>query len=275
MYNVHPMIVWPAFKLQQELQAVTLGVDEWYVIQTRLETGRRLAKYVATHNGEMPPLPWWQWLLWCGCDCRYRKYDIPMVDLDKKVAVLAEEALRVATQGPTYTDPTADDAPSPELVDGALPGPDALASGGVHRDGGNAATSGSDGARAVPVPVGAGTGIAAVTPTGKQARVGPGPTTGSTASKASDGHTTAAAATAARPPAVSNSSGAGPGGRPGPEAAGPKRHRKAPRQSFAAMAAGIGTGIGAAAPVVPDGDDGGGAMAAGHASRAAPHRVHV
>lgn len=50
-----PMILFPAFRLQDRMQKLSLGERTWLKIMENNHRGRRIEEYKATHSGKMPP----------------------------------------------------------------------------------------------------------------------------------------------------------------------------------------------------------------------------
>jgi hypothetical protein len=52
-----PMLLYPAFQLQDAMQKHTLGEARWTEVLRDREEGKRVLEYVRSHGGEMPPEP--------------------------------------------------------------------------------------------------------------------------------------------------------------------------------------------------------------------------
>jgi hypothetical protein len=50
-----PMILFPAFRLQDRMQKLTLGEGAWLKIMEYVHKHKKIEEYKATHGGKMPP----------------------------------------------------------------------------------------------------------------------------------------------------------------------------------------------------------------------------
>ena len=53
----YPLILFPAFRLQDTMQRSTLGESTWLRIIERYTRAKRIEEYKATHGGKLPPDP--------------------------------------------------------------------------------------------------------------------------------------------------------------------------------------------------------------------------
>jgi Ca2+-binding EF-hand superfamily protein len=65
----YPLILFPAFRLQDNLQKFSLGEREWVKIIERYNEQKRIEDYRATHGGKLPPEPPGKMLLRACCGC--------------------------------------------------------------------------------------------------------------------------------------------------------------------------------------------------------------
>ena len=53
--RTYPLVLFPAFQLQDRIQRCTLGSKGWVVIQKRVAKSKYLIEYMRLHGGELPP----------------------------------------------------------------------------------------------------------------------------------------------------------------------------------------------------------------------------
>lgn len=72
--DTYPMVLYPAFRLQDQLQAGTLGKRRWVQLAEDRVKRRELEAYREAHNGHLPSLSPWERVYRCGHDPRWDKY---------------------------------------------------------------------------------------------------------------------------------------------------------------------------------------------------------
>jgi hypothetical protein len=50
-----PLVIYPAYRLQETLRAKTLGTPRWKFVLWNLDRAKRVAQYTKGHNGRRPP----------------------------------------------------------------------------------------------------------------------------------------------------------------------------------------------------------------------------
>jgi len=56
LHRRYPMILFPAFRLQDAMQALSFGEDDWRKIHANINAQRELLEYRELHDGENPPI---------------------------------------------------------------------------------------------------------------------------------------------------------------------------------------------------------------------------
>ena len=51
-----PLVLFPAYRLQDRMQKETLGERTWLKVIETVNKQRKIAEYMATHNGQKPPM---------------------------------------------------------------------------------------------------------------------------------------------------------------------------------------------------------------------------
>jgi hypothetical protein len=69
----YPMVLFPAFRLQDALQKFSLGESTWTRIIEDYEEMKRIEEYKQTHGGAMPPLPLKKRLARALCPCFFEE----------------------------------------------------------------------------------------------------------------------------------------------------------------------------------------------------------
>lgn len=49
-----PLVMYPAYRLQEKLKAKTLGIPRWKFVLWNLDRAKRVAQYALGHNGRLP-----------------------------------------------------------------------------------------------------------------------------------------------------------------------------------------------------------------------------
>lgn len=65
----YPLVLFPAFRLQDMLQKYSLGETGWIEISRRNQMEKEIEKYRRAHNGKMPPVPRKEKILRSVCCC--------------------------------------------------------------------------------------------------------------------------------------------------------------------------------------------------------------
>jgi Ca2+-binding EF-hand superfamily protein len=69
----YPLILFPAFRLQDSLQAFSLGSRQWLKIIEEHTRMRKIDEYKALHGGKAPPEPWSRRWGKAFCPCFYKE----------------------------------------------------------------------------------------------------------------------------------------------------------------------------------------------------------
>lgn len=69
----YPLILFPAFKLQDALQRASLGESTWLRIIEDYNKLKRIEEYKATHGGKLPPDPLFTRIGKLFCPCFYHE----------------------------------------------------------------------------------------------------------------------------------------------------------------------------------------------------------
>jgi len=88
----YPLILFPAFRMQDRMQKATLGEKRWLKRQVYMEKKRQLEEYRLTHEGELPPLSFCEkvWEKLTG----HNKYEILETDANlNQVQEMKKQAL--------------------------------------------------------------------------------------------------------------------------------------------------------------------------------------
>ena len=65
----YPLVLFPAFRLQDTMQKLSMGEFEWLEIIANFAENRRIEEYRATHGGRAPPEPYSKRMLRIFCPC--------------------------------------------------------------------------------------------------------------------------------------------------------------------------------------------------------------
>mmetsp|Transcript_14638 Transcript_14638/g.22077 ORF Transcript_14638/g.22077 Transcript_14638/m.22077 type:complete len:178 (-) Transcript_14638:174-707(-) len=69
----YPLILFPAFRLQDALQRHSLGEKAWLRIIENYNKQKKIEEYKATHGGKLPPDPFGTRLAKSCCPCMFRE----------------------------------------------------------------------------------------------------------------------------------------------------------------------------------------------------------
>ena len=69
----YPLILFPAFRLQDSLQSFSLGHSKWIQIIEEYSRQRKIDEYKALHGGKAPPEPWSRRWGKAFCPCMYKE----------------------------------------------------------------------------------------------------------------------------------------------------------------------------------------------------------
>jgi Ca2+-binding EF-hand superfamily protein len=69
----YPLILFPAFRLQDSLQSFSLGANKWLKIIEEYTRMRKIEEYKALHGGKAPPEPWNRRWGKAFCPCLYKE----------------------------------------------------------------------------------------------------------------------------------------------------------------------------------------------------------
>ena len=69
----YPLILHPAYRLQDNLQKYSLGEKEWLKITERYFESKRIEEYRAAHGGKLPPLPIHKAIATAMCPCFFEE----------------------------------------------------------------------------------------------------------------------------------------------------------------------------------------------------------
>ena len=87
----YPLILFPAFRLQDRMQHKTLGAASWVKIHEGIQKQRRIKEYMEAHGGQRPPDPPITRCLKKICCCFYSDKEIAMNDIKKTQEELSEK----------------------------------------------------------------------------------------------------------------------------------------------------------------------------------------
>ena len=73
----YPLVLFPAFRLQDRMQKMSMGEKEWLEIVRSAAEEKRVEEYKATHGGRAPPEPLAKKLgkLFCPCFVKSKNYN--------------------------------------------------------------------------------------------------------------------------------------------------------------------------------------------------------
>lgn len=76
MNSKFPMIIFPAFQLQDEIQAFTVGTHRWVRLVEDIRMRISLEQYMQLHDGQLPLQSCMTVTMSCGKDKRYKRYNL-------------------------------------------------------------------------------------------------------------------------------------------------------------------------------------------------------
>ena len=69
----YPLVLFPAFRLQDQMQKLSLGSTGWLIVQERYTKMKKIEEYKAAHGGRLPPDPFFTRIGKMLLPCLYRK----------------------------------------------------------------------------------------------------------------------------------------------------------------------------------------------------------
>jgi Ca2+-binding EF-hand superfamily protein len=89
----YPLVLFPAFRLQDRMMKKTLGEREWVRVHEYINRQRNIKEYMDAHGGQRPPDSFWtkQMKKFCGCLVKKERN----VDIDKVAAAQKDTAKRM------------------------------------------------------------------------------------------------------------------------------------------------------------------------------------
>ena len=106
----YPLVLFPAFRLQDRMQKMTLGEEGWKRIMKDVTKAKRIQDYKSAHGGQLPPQSRSEkfYAKNCSCFIRERKVNIERIEANRPGAVMRKEEARMKEL--TRRDDKADEA---------------------------------------------------------------------------------------------------------------------------------------------------------------------
>jgi len=76
----YPLVLFPAFRLQDRMQRVTLGQYAWVDIHKSIQKTKNIQEYMDAHGGQRPPPPLMKKICRAICPCLTSKERIIVMD---------------------------------------------------------------------------------------------------------------------------------------------------------------------------------------------------